>query len=46
MEEIVVLRIREFIKDKKMTSKELASALNLSEANLSNKLTGSRKMDL
>lgn len=46
MEEVVVQRVREFIKSEKMTSKEVARVLNMSEANLSNKLTGTRKMDL
>lgn len=46
MEDVVLQRIRQFMKKERLSGKELASALDMTEANLSNKLNGIRKIDL
>lgn len=46
MEDIVLQRVRQFMKKEHLTNKGLAGVLEMTEANLSNKLNGIRKIDL
>lgn len=46
MEEIVAQRVRELMKKKRFSIKDLASKLDMGESNLSNKLNNIRKIDV